>query len=188
MRLTNRGAMRIRRVGLVAVLAATVAGSAVAASLAPNPAALLLRKSDFPATAKYTWGNMPTNVINGLKGLGIKASGAYVAATVPVSSAKSETVTGSVFTTASSGQARKAYAAFKRDFGSRPKLSLPAYGDEQIAVYKSGTSMGEMLVRRNSVVWELSIEGMGLLVIPKAKMIAEMKKYAAKQKIRVGAG
>jgi hypothetical protein len=180
--------MWLRRVGLVAVLAATAEGSAVAASLAPSPAAMLLRKSDFPPTATYTWGNTPANVITGLKGLGIKAGGAYVAATIPVSSTKSETVSGSVFTIANSGQARKAYAAFKRDFGSRPKLSLPAFGDEQIAVYKSGSSMGELLVRRNSVVWELSIEGMGLLVIPKAKMIAELKKYAAKQKTRVAGG
>jgi hypothetical protein len=177
--------MRIRGVVLAFVLAAAVTGGALAAS---NPATMVLRKSDFPASAQYTWGNVPANVIQGLKGLGITASGAYVAATIPVSSSKSEVVSGSVFKIASPGQARKAYAAFKSDFGKGSKLQLPPFGDEQVAIYKPGSSIGEMLVRRNSVVWELSIEGGGLLVIPKAKLIAELKKYGAKQKARVGAG
>jgi hypothetical protein len=166
-----------------------LAGSAIAASLAPDPVRMLLRKSDFPKSAKYTSGDVPANVIQALKkGFGIDARGAYVVADIPVSSTKSEMVTGSVYTTLNAGQARKVYAAFKHDFGGGSKLALPTYGDEQIALYKPGSSIANMMVRRNSVVWSLSVEGMGLLVIPKAQMIAEMKKYAAKHKARVGAG
>jgi hypothetical protein len=145
--------MKIRSVALIALLAAAVTGSAVAASFASDPATMVLRKSDFPKGARYTWSDVPSNVVKALKkGFGIDASGAYFAGTIPVSSTKSEVVSGAVYTTANSGQARRAYAAFKR------------------------------------VVWQLTVQGVGLLVISEAKMITEMKKYAGKQKARVGAG
>jgi len=181
--------MKIRSVALIALLAAAVTGSAVAASFASDPATMVLRKSDFPKGARYTWSDVPSNVVKALKkGFGIDASGAYFAGTIPVSSTKSEVVSGAVYTTANSGQARRAYAAFKRDFGSGSKLAVPVYGDEQIALYKPGSSIANMMVRRNSVVWQLTVQGVGLLVISEAKMITEMKKYAGKQKARVGAG
>ena len=45
-----------------------------------------------------------------------------------------------------------------------------------------------LLVRKNRVVWQLELGGGGLLVIPRATLLAELQKYAAKQKARVGAG
>ena len=69
-------------------------------------------------------------------------------------------------------------------------LRLPAYGDEQMALFQSPKlgSLAQLLVRRNSVVWQLEIQGGGLLVIPKPTLLAELKKYAAKQNARVGRG
>ncbi|HEX4746139.1 MAG TPA: hypothetical protein VFU99_04565, partial [Gaiellaceae bacterium] len=73
---------------------------------------------------------------------------------------------------------------------SKSVLRLPAYGDEQIALFQSPKlgSLVQLLVRRNSVVWQLEYMGAGLLVIPKAKLLAELERYAAKQKTRVARG
>jgi len=181
--------MTYRGLAVSAVLAAAVAASAVAAAVGSDPAAMVLTKGDFSNKGvKYSLGDIPANVIQGLKGLGVTASGAYFGATIPVGSTKSEVVSGAVFKTLSPGEARKAYAAFNSDNGGGSRLALPPYGDEQIALYKPGSSVANMLVRRNSVVWQLSVEGMGLLVISRAQMIAELKKYAARMKAHVGAG
>jgi len=185
--------MRVRMVVLVACLAAALAGSTVAASLAPQPGALVLRRSDFPATAKYSWGQMPASFSQGLGALGVKASGAFVAVTIPVGgSTKYQSVNGLVMTAASAGQARTAYAAFEEDLrgGSKSVLRFPAYGDQQLALYQSPKlgSKAELLVRRNRVVWQLELAGGGLLAIPRPALLAELQNYAAKQKQRVGSG
>jgi len=186
---TNGGVMRIWGLALSALLAAILTASAAGSSLASDPAGMVLSKKDFPDKGvRYTWGDAPANVIQGLKGLGITARGAYFAGTIPVTSTKSQVVSGAVYTTLSAGEARKAYAAFNSDNGGGSRLALPPYGDEQIVLYKPGSSVANMLVRRNAVIWQLTVEGMGLLVIPKAQMIAELKKYAAKLKAHVGGG
>jgi hypothetical protein len=152
----------------------------------------VLPKGVFPETAKYNWGQMPASFAQGLSALGVKAEGAYLSVTIPVSSTKYESVNGLVMTAASATQARTAYAAFKEELasGSKSVLQLPAYGDQQLALYQSPKvgSKAELLVRRNRVVWQLEVSGDGLLVIPKPKLLAELGKYAAKQKARVGAG
>jgi hypothetical protein len=180
--------MKIRTTALVCVLAAALAGSAVAASLALQPSALVLRKGDFPAKATYNWGQMPANFTQALAGLGVKASGAYIAVTIPRGGpANYQTVAGFVVTTASAAQARTAYTAFKEDLPRRGRtvLRLPANGDEQFALYTPSVSKAELLVRRNRVVWQLEVTGGGL---PKPAQTAELQKYAAKQKARVRAG
>jgi hypothetical protein len=180
--------MKIRRMALVALLGAALAGSAVAASLALQPGALVLRKSDFPAKATYNWGQMPANFTQALAGLGVKASGAYIAVTIPRGGpANYQSVAGFVVTTASAAQARTAYAAFKEELPRRGRtvLRLPAYGDEQFVLYTPSVSKAELLVRRNRVVWQLEVAGGGLA---RPAQIAQLQKYAAKQKPRVGAG
>src|SRR5262245_57564444 len=102
--------MRTRTIALVALLAAALGGSAVAASSARDPSQMLLRKSDFPAKAKYSWGDVPANVIQAMKRAGIPASGAYFAGTMYSGSGSSEVVSGAVYTIASSGKAKQAYA------------------------------------------------------------------------------
>jgi hypothetical protein len=179
--------MKMRAVALSAFLAVALAGSAVAALGARDPAALVLREGDFPTNVQYTWGDLPASAIQAMKRLGLQARGAYFAGTIPGSSGKSEVVSGAVYSFGDAGQATKAYAAFKSSLGSGAKLSLPPAGDEQIALYKQGSSVANMVVRRNSVVWELTVEGMGL-IIPQEKIRTEMAKYAKAQKGRVGAG
>jgi hypothetical protein len=180
--------MRIRNIGLIAVLSAVLAGSAVAASPARDPSEMMLRKGDFPANAKYNWGQMPPKFTKGLAHFGVKSSSVYVYVTIPTSPTKYKSVSGLVVVTASAAQAKTAYGALKQDFtkGSKSVLRLPAYGDEQVARHEP--SKASLLVRRSRVVWELELSGEGLLVIPKPALLEEFQMYAAKQKARVGSG
>jgi hypothetical protein len=172
-----------------AVLAPALAESAFATSHGSQPASLVLRESDFPAHTQYTLGDIPSNAIQALKKIGVDARGAYFGASIPFGSGKSETVSGAVYTTADPSQANKAYAAFRSEYThTGAKLPLPLYGDTQIVQYKPETDIAEVLVRRNSVVWQLSVQSLSLLHLSKEKLTTEIDKYAAKQKSRVGAG
>ena len=114
-------------ISLIVLFVALGAGRAVAASRAPQPASLALRKSDFPAHTQYSLGDIPSNVIRALKkGFGIQASGVYFGATIPFGSNKSETVSGAVYTTAAADQAKKAYTAFKRRVQRRNDVASAA--------------------------------------------------------------
>jgi hypothetical protein len=185
--------MKIRGLALIAALFAVLGGSAAAASFALQPGALVLRKSDFPARATYNSGRMPANFTKALAAVGVKANGAYFSVTIPAGgAAKYQSVDGLVVTTGSAAQAKSAYRLFKSDLDRRSKslLQLPAYGDEQLALYQSPRvgSKAELLVRRNRVVWQVEVGGGGLLAIPKSTLVGELRKYAAKQKARIGAG
>jgi hypothetical protein len=72
-----------RRIALISPLLVVLAGSAVAGAFAARPEGLLLRKSDFPGTAKYNWGELLANVVDALNGIGVDASGAYLTVTIP---------------------------------------------------------------------------------------------------------
>lgn len=172
----------------ISLIALVVVGGTIAAPRTPAPASLVLRGSDFPKGTQYTSGDIPSKVTGALKKVGIQARGVYFGATIPFGSGKSETVSGAVYTIANSSQAKKAYALFKRENGGGATLRLPAYGDEQIVQSKPGSEIANMTVRRNRVVWQLSVESLSLLNLSQAQLTAEMKRYAAKQKSRVGAG
>jgi hypothetical protein len=95
-----------------------------------------------------------------MKAIGVDASGAYLTVTIRAGGpTKHESVSGLVVTTASAAQARTAYAAFLQDLERRStsELRLPAYGEQQLALYHSPKygSKVELLVRRNRVVWQL---------------------------------
>jgi hypothetical protein len=188
-----------RRVTVLATLAVAVAAlgagalGAQAASSAADPSRLMLSRSDFPSNTKYTWGRMPANFTRGFGALGVKATGAFYAAELRRSgSTKYESVQGLVVTTGSAAQARAVYRAISAQLQrqSTSVVRLPVFGDEQIALYQTPKlgSKAELLVRRNGVVWQLQVSGEGLLVIPKPKLLAELKEYATKQKTRIGTG
>jgi hypothetical protein len=187
--------MKMKHAALMLSLAALLpaASAAAAGASAADPSRVVLSRADFPSSAKYTWARMPASFARGFAALGVKAKAAYYAAELSRSgSTKYESVQGLVMTTGSAAQARAAYRAIMAQLprGSNSVLRLPSYGDEQIALYQSPKvgSKAELLVRRNSVVWQVQVSGEGLLVIPKPKLLAELKKYAAKQTARVGRG
>lgn len=183
-----------RTIALATTVAAAAAlgAAAPAATSAADPSRLLLGRADFPSTVKYTSGRVPATFTEGFAALGVKAKGAYYFAQLARGSTKYESVQGTVVATGSAAQARTLYAAFKSDLrrGTVSVMSFPAHGDEQIALFQSPKigSKVQLLVRRNTVVWQLEVAGEGLLVLSKATLVAELKKYAAKQKRRVGAG
>ena len=180
--------MRAKAIATVAAASAALAGGATAAALAPDPASLVVRKSDFPSSAKYNWGRLPANVEQGLASIGVKGSGAYVSVTIPKGTANYESINGMVLTTGSPAQAMKAYVALKADLNSSPRTAqrVAKYGDEQLAVYQSRPGgKAQLIVRRNALVWQLEVAGGGL---SKTALLAELQKYATKQKVRVGSG
>jgi hypothetical protein len=93
----------------------------------------------------------------------------------------------------------KVYGATRFLKGAKP-LHLPAYGDKQHADFFAGpeNSRGEVIVLRANVVWNLTVQTCGALApyscrnateppkLTLTQALAELKKYAAKQRIRVG--
>ena len=110
---------------LIASVVAALAGSAAAGSLTRQPETLVLRASDFPAAATYNTGEMPASFTKALAGLGVRANGAYFSVTIPKGGAtKYQEVNGVVVTTASAGQAKTTFAAFKKDLSKNTTTVL----------------------------------------------------------------
>lgn len=129
--------------GLAVLVAALIAGTALAASTAKNPKTLVLQKSDFPAgvrvVEKYTAG-------------GASAGGAgYYITYRYKSGSKMRELASFALVAKSSSLARALYRELKTDV-PRTKLVLPKYGDEQVAGFL-GLDGGLLVVRKNTVIW-----------------------------------
>ena len=193
--------MRLRTTFLVLVAAAAAAAGALAAPVAKDPSSLILRKSDFARGADYD-ASSGDDI-----GIGDKLSAAsiewdaasYLGATYSKKKGFLQ-VSGAVFTTGSAARAKKGFTiakkvrdTFWKSIGSSAKpIPVPSFGDQQFARYDppGGEGIGtiELLVRRNTVVWLLHITLERRPAAPKAELLADLKKFASKQKARVGAG
>lgn len=179
------------RMGVVlagALVVGTTTASAVstpASGTFQSPKALILQKSDFPSGAKVirTIGPMGASFGRTYRYSGLKGW-SELSATLSV--AKSDS------------QASAAYKKLRTDFrallvnlvkgtGLKPWLTLPRYGDEQFASYHH-LDGGKLLVRKGKVLWFLLLQGAGTRTPTKAEVVAELTKYGAKQKQRVGNG
>jgi hypothetical protein len=181
-------------VGAAVLLAAT--SSVLASSAAKNPRTLVLQPSDFPAGAtrqplgKVTSAGIAkifTVTFNFRKGTAEEEVTSDVAVATKPKDAATEY-----------GLQVAAYTGFK---GST-KVRLPSYGDEQYAEYlvNAERARGQLIVRKNNVVWTLTVENCGTLApygcvggktppkMSKPQAIVELKKYALKMKARVGRG
>ncbi|HZQ66608.1 MAG TPA: hypothetical protein VFA66_15435 [Gaiellaceae bacterium] len=170
----------------ITVTALTLAASAAAA--AGNPTALALQRRDCPPGAKYSIGALPDQVLQGLRGIGVHGDGVYGACDYARAAAGSLTLTFLVVATGSPAQAAKAYAAFAKELAdpSKRKATLPRYGDQQLAVVDRESSEPDLLVREGSLMWELSLKPNGVKVLTRALALAEIGKFARKQKARCG--
>ena len=195
---------------LPAVLVAGVAAAtAVAAAAATKDAkALALRLSDFPAGTRMGQGYE-------LKGpFATSYTGAWEIR--PGDPKREEDVSLQIWVAKTVASAKRIYQQTVASYtGKGPKigvtgnpfkgeifLHLPSYGDEQIADYlpKPTRPHGQLIVRRKTVVWYLTVENCTPLAmscygtsrteppIGQAKATAELKLYGAKQKARVGSG
>ncbi len=167
----------------LAVVAAVVATSALAAG-APNRAkTLILQKSDFPpgTTAKNAAGDASA------EGSGYSVTFHYR------TRGKPRELSASVVVFKSRSLAVAMFKEFRSDMlPIVPKLRLPRYGDEQAANH-SVLGGSQLIVRRGSVIWVLEPQtflthGGKTYELTRPEAIAEYKRYASKQQRRVGNG
>lgn len=165
----------------VACIAAALATTPLAASTAKDPKTMVLQKADLPAGAS-------------LKGKPIRDKNAQVNAYSVEWRYKAGAKQFHLISVASVMTRGVAVAAFREarslfQFGYR-KISLPKYGDEQVAALAREDNAGELWVRKRGVVWSISVNTADLKsgFITKAESIAHLKQLAPKQMKRVGSG
>ena len=188
---------------LALAVALTVAASAVGASAAKNPSALILVKKDFPAHADYEAGS-------GVEGFNLEPALApkklddnlagYLGATYSEKHGHLQ-IRGALITTSSAEEAKEAFGiALKarqklwKTLGERfkPMTGAPALGDQQLVFLQKPTVVHtgaiNAVVRKRSVVWLLEARLDRLPPPSVATILTDFKTYTAKQKARVGAG
>lgn len=171
-----------------------LAAGAFAAAGAKSPKLLVLQKADVPSGATR-------------QPLGAVVAGATAKVfTVTFNfrnGAREEEVTNLVASASSAANAETEYRLHvggETGFKGDTVLRLPAYGDEQYADFNPARARGELIVRKGNVVWTLTVENCSTLSpygcvggttppkMTKAQALSELKRYAPKEKARVGGG
>ena len=186
-RLSARAAV----IAAIATAAVILAGAALAAEAARDPLRLVLQRVDMPAGAKWTNGRMPASFARGLAAQGLRGRAAFHSTQIPLGTARYKAVDGLVVVVADAAQGRRAFRLFREDLAPRAQdtVRLPSYGDQQLAtVTTRPTVKAEVLVRKGAVVWQLEVATGGTAVMTRAQALGELKKYATKQKRRIGRG
>jgi hypothetical protein len=172
---------RFMLTAVAAVLAMLIATSALAAG-APNKAkTLVLQKSDFP----------PGTVAKDGGGSASAAGSGYGITFHYRTAGKPNELSASVAVFKSKSLAVQMFRDSRSEMAPAvPKLTLPRYGDEQVANF-SVIGGSQLIVRKGSVVWVLELQtfltrGGQTHELTKAEAIAEYKRYAPKQQRRVG--
>jgi hypothetical protein len=193
--------MHLRTISLTFVAGAVLAATALAGSAAKDPSSLILRKADFSATAQYdrTVGE-DSGITDALAAHGIKVHAASYLG-VSFSRAKgSLKVSGAVFTPASVAIAKRAFTIAKKQrdtfwkrIGAQTRpIGVLLYGQQQFARLDpfdpTGIGTIELLVRRNAVLWLLTVNLERRPPPSTSELLGDLKKYASKQKTRIGAG
>ena len=187
-------------VGAAVLIAAVATTAAMAAGSAKGPKKLVLRPSDFPSGTT----GAQTFTAPGTIGKSYSITFNFHAGT------REEEVTSEVTVATNAANAAHVYAIVvggNTGLEGDTIVRLPSYGDRQTADFFLGPlrggarrARGEVIVRRRNVVWQLTVESCGPYApagclggvtppdLTKAQAIAELKKYAPKQKARVGNG
>lgn len=199
--------MRKQRAWVAVALVATagaliMTATSLASATARNPATMILRQADLPKGAYEADDGVEHYVEDRLDAAGIDYEVADYTVLASSEAKGSLTVYGWVIATASAAQARKAFTAARKGLESWTRmtggprltpLQLPAYGNQQTAGLDEidpGTGIGyaRVLVRKNTVIWMAHVAHERRPARTRAELIADLKRYAAKQKTRVGAG
>jgi hypothetical protein len=210
--------MRHRLITLVSLAAVVAASAALAANRAKNPLQLALQPSGLPANLYTgILGKKPRpqlqdpadTEILGVAGVRAADYGYVYPADPSVkgtlgSSPKEWRLEGTVFVAPNPGKARDLFQLGK-PFGTgffsdvpgamkdHETISLPSYGQAQTAAFvhpfPTVGPQAILFVLKGSVVWQLRLQTVSLKWKPaKTQVLAELKKYALKQKARVGSG
>jgi hypothetical protein len=174
---------------LVALFAAAAcAMSASAGSAVQSPLGLVLQRSDFPPNTKWSSARSPS-LEQKLAAAGLQGKAGSYDAEIVRGSTEVLMVSGLVIVLPNAAQARRAFTSYKNPFPATPRdiVRLPAlYGDEQVAIVTRDPSVrADLRVRKGAVVWRLEIKWSGTDKFTRARALAELKTYAAKQKRRV---
>jgi len=188
--------MRLGMIVLTIVAASAVTTSSLAALAAKDPKQLALRESDFPSDVH----RMSERVNRSAQLPGGGRGQAYTTTfSFRYGQNKKEVVTVTVVAAGNASQAHGVFAALRKQTAQgakdRSPVRLAAYGNEQVAAVTGDVRNDEagagLLVRKNTVVWILDIGTDPLAKdfgFSKAQALAELTKYARKQKQRVGNG
>jgi len=206
--------MTFRSIVLVIVAAAVMTAGALAGTAAKNPLKLALQASDMPANLS---GFRPRPLLQDPATVAILGVPGVRAADYTYSwpadpkvndpaAAEKWLLQGTVFVAPDPRRARDLFARGSRPgpaygtgfFGDVPggnhaKVGLPSYGEKQTAVYvrrfRCCGPQAIVFVLKGAVVWQLRIAPVSLKWnVTKTQVLTELKKYALKQKARVGSG
>jgi hypothetical protein len=196
---SNRVRFALAALALV-VTGATVT-TALAAATVEDPSRMILRKADIAPGATYEAGDhLDEYLRTPLKAAGLSGRVATYYGTTYTQQKGFLQVSGIVLTVSSSADARRVFTITKqaRDrFGKRlgsewRPVSVPSYGDQQRAVIdppgNEGIAHAELIVRKRTAVWLLYVTLERRPKPPISELVADLKRFAKKQKLRVGAG
>jgi hypothetical protein len=187
--------------GALVVVMATAASAVTAVTAVKDPSRMILRQADVASSGTYEADdNLDEYLETPLKAAGLSGRVAtYFGATFSEQKGFVK-VSGIVLTVASPAEARRVFAITKqaRDrFGKRigstwTTVSLPSYGDQQRALIdppgNEGIAVAELIVRKRTAVWLLHVTLERRPKPPVTELVADLKRFASKQKARVGAG
>jgi hypothetical protein len=171
------------RLLLTTLLAALVTAAAVSAAVAINPKEAVLQSSDFPAGShrlSFRGAKGTIKIPKTIHGQVFSVAYRFKNGT------RTEVVANAVGTVSSSSDAHAVFVKLKKNLATFKPVHLPSYGNEQAAAgifIKYGTVV-VLLVRKGSALWEVAVSDIPGL--SKSKAIAETRKYAGKEKARVG--
>lgn len=178
------------------VIALAPAGTAFAGHGAKQPLSLVLTKADFPAGMSYT---VETEDLSGFAPFLESGRVSYEPASYDATSYSKAKgllhVAGTVMTTASAAQAKKGFATIVKQrylpfwIGVTRQLSVPSYGDQQLARFDPAGSEGQwtvnIVVRRGSTLWLLHLVSERRPALTKGEVLATFTTLARKQQTRV---
>lgn len=178
-----------------------VAVTATAGAAIKDPSTMILRQSDLPGATYEAEASLDDHLKKPLQAAGLSGKAAQYLAVTFSQQKGSLKVSGVVLTVASAAEARRVFTitkkardTFVRSAGVRDwtAVSLPAYGNEQRARVSppgnEGIANAELVVRKNTAVWLLYVVLERRPKPPVAEIVSDLKRFAAKQKRRVGAG
>lgn len=198
--------MRSKTVLFMCAGALTVATVALAASAALDPLKLALQRSDMPPTVENGLGQPPKPSLldpQDLHNHGTGLKGAEYGYSWPGKKTPGLAdwhVEGLVIVAPSTAAAHSVYQdATKLKFGMlglqyppqhQVQLSLPRYGDEQLAIFgTTDDTEATVYARKGAVVWGLHIYHSPLQwKVTNKQVVDQLKLYAGKQAARIGKG
>jgi hypothetical protein len=187
---------------VAAALVVIVVGVAVTAAAAAikDPRVMILRQADIRASQYEAGDDLDQYLRTPLKAAGLSGR---VATYYGTSFSKQKgflQVSGIVLTVASPSDARRVFTITKRArdrFAGRipsdwRAASLPSYGDQQRALIdppgNEGIAHAELIVRKRTAVWLLYVTLERRPKPPVSELVADLKRFATKQKACVGTG